>query len=172
MRILLAALLMLALAPPQPSRPRILGLSHIGVFVSDLARARVFYTDLLGFDEAFTLPGAGGPVDAAFVKINDRQWIELLDRPTDGNGQLDHVALYTDSAEGMRAYLGSRGIAVPERIATAPDGNRTFRVKDPDGHTLELSTSPTASPAATPGAICPRRVCRRRRYTPASSSAT
>jgi catechol 2,3-dioxygenase-like lactoylglutathione lyase family enzyme len=138
MRILLTALLMLALAPPQPSRPRILGLSHIGVFVSDLARARVFYTDLLGFEEAFTLPGAGGPVDASLVKINARQWIELLNRPTDGNGQLDHVALYTDSAEGMRAYLGGRGIAVPERIATGPDGNRTFRVKDPDGHAIEF----------------------------------
>jgi catechol 2,3-dioxygenase-like lactoylglutathione lyase family enzyme len=138
MRILLAALLMLALAPTQPSRPRLLGLAHIGVFVSDLARARVFYADLLGFDEAFTLPGKGGTVDAAFVKINDRQWIELLNRPTEGNGQLDHVALYTDNADGMRAYLGSRGIAVPERIGASADGNRTFRVKDPDGHAIEF----------------------------------
>jgi catechol 2,3-dioxygenase-like lactoylglutathione lyase family enzyme len=121
-----------------PARPRILGVAHIAVFVSDLEKARSFYRGLLGFDEPFTLPAADGAVDIAFVKINDRQWIELFNRPTTGEGQLNHIALYTDSADGMRDYLASRGVTVPDRVPKGRTGNKNFTVKDPDGHTVEI----------------------------------
>src|SRR5262245_60291783 len=61
-----------------PPRPKILGVAHLALFVSDLGKARAFYRDLLGYDESFTLPKSDGSVQIAFVKINDRQWIELF----------------------------------------------------------------------------------------------
>jgi len=135
----LAVVAILALqAGPAPRRPKILGVAHIALFVSDLEKARSFYRGLLGFDEPFTLPAPNGGVDIAFVKINDRQWIELFNRPTTGEGQLNHIALYTESAEGMRDYLASRGVAVPERVPKGRTGNKNFTVKDPDGHTVEI----------------------------------
>ena len=36
-------------------RPRILGLSHMAVFVSDLRKARSFYEDFLGYEEPYVL---------------------------------------------------------------------------------------------------------------------
>ena len=74
------------------TRPKILGVAHLAVFVSDLPKARAFYEDLLGFAEPFTLPKPDGSVEIAFVKINDRQWIELFNRPSAGEGQLNHIA--------------------------------------------------------------------------------
>lgn len=125
-------------AQPTVTRPKILGVAHMAVFVSDLPNARTFYEDLLGFDEPFTLPKPDGSVEIAFVKINDRQWIELFTAPTAGEGQLNHVALYTDDADRMRNYLASKGVTVPDRVGKQRTGNKNFMIKDPDGHNVEI----------------------------------
>ena len=140
MKSVLAAGIALALTVQAPvARPRILGIAHLAVFVSDVTAARGFYRDLLGFDESFTLPKPDGSIDVAFVKINDSQWIELINRPTGGEGQLDHVALSTDGAERMRDYLASRGIAgAGRRPGVGPTGDKSFTITDPDGHRVEI----------------------------------
>ncbi len=139
MKVLLAALVGLALvSQAPPSRPRILGLAHLAVFVSDLARAREFYQGLLGYQEPFTLPKTDGTVDIAFVKINDDQWIELFNRPSAGQGQLNHIAFYTDDADRMRLYLASRGVSVPQTVGKGRTGNKNFMIKDADGHNVEI----------------------------------
>jgi lactoylglutathione lyase len=120
------------------ARPRILGVAHMAVFVSDLHKARAFYSGLLGFEEPFSLPKPDGSVEIAFIKINDRQWIELFNQPTAGEGQLNHIALYTDDADRMRDYLAQRGIAVPEKVSKGRTGNKNFMIKDPDGHNVEI----------------------------------
>jgi lactoylglutathione lyase len=38
----------------------------------------------------------------------------------------------------MRAYLASRGVAVPDRVPKGRSGNLNFNIEDPDGHTVEL----------------------------------
>jgi len=129
---------MLAFQSPAPARPKILGVAHIAVFVSDVDKARVFYRDLLGLGESFTIPAKDGSVDVVFIKINDRQWIELINRPNAGEGQLDHIALYSDSADRMRAYLAARGVKVPVSAGKDYTGNKSFVVVDPDGHDVEI----------------------------------
>ena len=128
------------LSPAQKpvTRPKILGVAHLAVFVSDLAKARAFYEAFLGFEEPFTLPKPDGSVEIAFVKINDRQWIELFNRPSEGEGQLNHIAIYTDDADRMRDYLASQSVVVPERVGKGRTGNKNFMVKDPDGHNVEI----------------------------------
>src|SRR3974390_3102339 len=86
-------------ARPPVSRPRVLGVAHMAIYVKDLAKARQFYEDFLGYAEPFTLPkedGAG--VRIAFVKINDYQYLELFNEPDRGEGQLNHISFYTDNA--------------------------------------------------------------------------
>ena len=133
---LLLALPLLAQATVQ--RPRILGVAHVAFFVSDLSKARAFYEGLLGYEEPFTLPKADGSVEIAFVKINDRQWIELFNRPSVGEGQLNHIAIYTDDADRMRDYLAARRVEVPAKVGKGRTGNKNFTVKDPDGHNVEI----------------------------------
>ena len=55
-----------------------------------------------------------------------------------GEGQLNHIAIYTDNADAMRDYLSSQGVAVPERVPKGRTGNKNFMVKDPDGHDVEI----------------------------------
>jgi len=76
-----------------PQRPRITGISHAGYFVSDLPKALGFWHDLLGYDEAYDLKRPGtDQVRIAFIKINDRQHIELLtDAPTAPPNMMSHL---------------------------------------------------------------------------------
>jgi catechol 2,3-dioxygenase-like lactoylglutathione lyase family enzyme len=139
MRYFFGFLMCLSLsAQAPPARPKVLGVAHYSIFVSDLAKARAFYEDFLGYEEAFTLPKADGTVQMAFVKINDHQYVELVNEPNKGEGQLNHLGIYTDDVERMRQYLASRGIKVPDQVTRNRIGNKKISVVDPDGHTLEI----------------------------------
>jgi catechol 2,3-dioxygenase-like lactoylglutathione lyase family enzyme len=123
-------------------RPKVLGVAHMAIYVKDLARTRQFYEKFLGFAEPFTLPDKDGKgVRIAFVKINDYQYFEIFNEPDRGEGQLNHISLYTDNADRMYAYLKSKGIQVPSdkgSVGKGKTGNKNFNVKDPDGHIVEM----------------------------------
>jgi lactoylglutathione lyase len=126
--------------------------------VSDLAKARAFYEDFLGFAEYGVLPGKDGSVRMVFIKINDDQHIELFtDPPSAGDGRLNHVAFYTDNAPQMREYLASRGVKVPERVGKGKTGDLNFEFKDPDGHrSKSSSTSQRVGSGSNAANSCPR----------------
>ncbi len=134
--LLLTVLPLVAQTPV--ARPKILGVAHLAVYVSDLAKARAFYEDLLGYEEPFTLPKQDDSVSIAFVKINDHQYIELFNEPNAGEGQLNHISIYTDNADRMRDYLAAQGVKVPAQVGKGRIGNKNFTVRDPDGHGVEI----------------------------------
>src|SRR5260370_26504797 len=139
MRCFFGFLMCLSLsAQAPPARPKVFGVAHYSIFVSDLAKARAFYEDFLGYEEAFTLPKADGTVQMAFLKINDLQYVELVNQPNKGEGQLNHLGLYTDDVERMRQYLVSRGVTAPDHVTTNRIGNKKISVVDTDGHTVEI----------------------------------
>ena len=126
------------LGAPDVGRPRILGVAHMALYVSDLAKARAFYKGFLGFGEAFSLKREDGTDRIAFIKINDEQYLELFAEPPKTAGRLNHISLYTNDAVGMRDYLAARGVKVPEKVGKGKTGNLNFTVKDPDDHGVEI----------------------------------
>jgi lactoylglutathione lyase len=148
MKRLTLLLILAAMAPltgQQPARPKVLGIAHMAIYVKDLAKTRQFYEDFLGFAEPFTLPKKGGEpgVRIAFVKVNDHQYVEIFNEADRGEGQLNHISIYTDSADRMRDYLLAHGVEAMGNAANGPvpkgqTGNKNFNVKDPDGHIVEI----------------------------------
>jgi catechol 2,3-dioxygenase-like lactoylglutathione lyase family enzyme len=141
---LLAAAAMLPAQQPV-SRPKVLGIAHMAIYVKDLAQTRQFYEQFLGFGEPFTLPPKGQTegVRIAFVKVNEHQYIEIFNEADRGEGQLNHISIYTDDAGRMRDYLKANGIEPMGNAATGPvpkgqTGNKNYNVKDPDGHIVEI----------------------------------
>jgi catechol 2,3-dioxygenase-like lactoylglutathione lyase family enzyme len=127
-----------------PVRPRITGVSHVGYFVSDLSKALEFWHDFLGFDEAYSLTKEGSKdVRIAFIKINDRQHIELFNEPpTHPPNMMSHVCLTVDDVEAMRTYLRAKGFAVePGAGKKTRTGDYAFEIKDPDGMLVEFVQS-------------------------------
>ena len=93
-----------------PARPRITGISHVGYFVSDLPKTIAFWHDFLGFDESYDISKTGmSPANSpdaiiAFIKINDRQHIELFNQPpTAPPNHLSHISFSVDDIQQMRA---------------------------------------------------------------------
>jgi catechol 2,3-dioxygenase-like lactoylglutathione lyase family enzyme len=134
-------------AIPQ-GRPRITGLSHVALWVGDLERSRAFYKGYLGFDEPYTLNNRAGGVLLTWIKVNDRQSIELFpisDNTPKNGDSLYHIALETDDAQGMLDYLTSKGVMapggkpLPTTARAGQIGNLNYFTEDPDGHIVEFT---------------------------------
>src|ERR1700716_1607273 len=136
--LLLIGLLCTSLAAGDVRRPRILGVAHMALYVSDLQKSRAFYKDFLGYEEPYVLKRPDGSDRIAFIKINENQYLELFAESPKEDGHLNHISFLTDSAEGMRVYLASRGVRVPDKVGKGQIGNSNFNIVDPDGHTVEI----------------------------------
>src|ERR1700720_3443495 len=81
-----------AFAADAPARPHITGVAHIALFVHDMDKARAFYKDFLGFGEPYSLNKPEGGLAMTFIKINDRQYIELFPEVEPGTDRLNHIS--------------------------------------------------------------------------------
>ena len=121
-------------------RPPVANIANFVVKTDNLDEARRFYQGVLGYDEVFrhTRPVAG-PAELSVFKVNEHQYIEVsptLENPSDD--KLIQIGYATADARKLRDYLGAHGVAVPSRVTKDSDGNYSFIVKDPEGHSIEF----------------------------------
>ena len=131
--------------PPPP----IQGELETGLYVSDLARSREFYSRLFGFpmmvgDERFcAFDVAGRDVLLLFLKggtpgpvRTPGGWIP----PHDGAGRLHFAfAVAAEDLATWEARLAGEGIEIESRVDW-PRGGRSVYFRDPDQHLVELVT--------------------------------
>ncbi len=134
----------------RPSSPKLNGVVETVLYVHDLARASVFYRQVLGLESA----GGDGVRFQAFV-AGPQQVLLLFKRGAtlqpitlpggvipahDGNGE-QHIGfgISADSYEDWKAKLLAAGTAI-ESEATWPQGARSLYFRDPDRHLVELVT--------------------------------
>src|SRR4051794_14820376 len=91
----------LAFAAPAQEfrRPKITGVAHIALAVHDIEKARTFYKDFLGYGEPFKLDNPDGSLSMAFIKVNDRQYIELSPEKSANTDRLLHISIEVEDAE-------------------------------------------------------------------------
>lgn len=147
---LLAAFAGSSLAQTTPPRPRITGVSHLAIYTSDPAATEHFYTVTIG---AVKMPDPENPKGVRYA-IDNTQFVEVLPLPADaGKNRMDHAALNTTSAEGMRKYLAAKGWKVPGKVTRGSDGSRWFFVDDPEGNKIQFVQPPANAHVDAPRAI-------------------
>lgn len=128
-------------------RPTITSVSHLSIYTSDTAKAEYFYVHDLG-----AMKGTD-PQNPAGVRyyFNPIQFVEILPLPAGppSINRFDHAGFNTASAEGMRKYLQSHGVAVPSNVTKASDGSQFFEVKDPEENRIQF-VEPPAHPTPVP----------------------
>ncbi|MGA1983365.1 MAG: VOC family protein [Acidobacteriaceae bacterium] len=151
-RTLLRAIALLALAaglssfasaqtPPAPAPsaapatlPPMNGIAHIAIRVKDIAASVAFYHKL-GFDQAFANLGRDGvTVTQSFIKLNDRQYIELYPtaagNPTQSSPEFLHLCFEGADLNALHDYYVAEGLT-PIAVRTAGAGNLLFTMKGP-----------------------------------------
>jgi catechol 2,3-dioxygenase-like lactoylglutathione lyase family enzyme len=136
---LLAVLIGTGLCAAQTvTRPKILGVAHIGLETNDIQAADEFYGHQLGY-ERFSLDKPAGGLMLNYYKVNDHQYIEIFpDLKTEDQLRLSHVAFETDNIQQLRDYLAGKGVKVPATLRTGGDGNISFMIDEPGGHKVEF----------------------------------
>ena len=127
-------------AQAQTVRPAITGISHFCVYTTDAAKTEFFYVHDLG---AAKRPDPEDPKGVRYY-FSPTQFVEVLPLPVTETtiNRLDHVAFLTQSADGLRKYMGAHGIAVPASVQTSSDGSLWFEVKDPEGNRVQFVQAP------------------------------
>src|SRR5579884_2190670 len=142
-------------AQPQPERPPITGIAHVGFFVSDIDKADQFYGHVLGYAH-FSLDKPSGGLMLNYYKVNDHQYIEIYPGLKDDEDRLTHVAFETTDARKLRDYLASKGVKVPASLKPGLDKNLSFMITDPEGHKIEfVQYLPGSLHASKFGALMP-----------------
>ena len=128
-----------------PTRPPIVSVSHLAVYAADPAKSEAFYVHDLG---AVKRPDPENAKGARYY-FSPVQFVEVLPLPPGAPsiGRLDHAAFNTPDAESLRAYLASKGVAVPARLENGDDGGAWFDVVDPEGVKIQFVQPPAAPPA-------------------------
>ena len=120
-----------AAATSAPS-PDLAGIAHIALRVHDLAASVAFYRKL-GFEKAFEL-SKNGQVYEAFIKVNDRQFIELYpakaDDPKASQVGFLHVCFEGKDLQAAHDYYVAHGL-MPNAVRTAGAGNLLFTMPGP-----------------------------------------
>jgi catechol 2,3-dioxygenase-like lactoylglutathione lyase family enzyme len=139
MRVSVGVLFLLAVSCGAQTRPAIIGVSHIAIYASDAAKTEHFYVHDIGLKKGEDPENSNG----VRYYVNQEQFVEVLPLPADaGANRLDHLAYMTKNAEQMRAYLGAKGVAVPDAVQHGSDGSAWFEVKDPEGNKVQFVQPP------------------------------
>ena len=117
----------------QPARPKITGIDHVRIYVSDVPKSRAFYSEALG------LPTSGGNCWGSArpcFPINSNQDVELEAVPSPApQNWLAEIAFATDDVAELRRYLLAHGIA-GSPISSSGGGAPHFELRDPEGNRI------------------------------------
>ncbi|MBO1901427.1 VOC family protein [Leucobacter weissii] len=158
-------------APENPAEHGVRGVGHTGITVTDIARTRKFFIEVLGFSSGAEIPLdlefcssitglESARITAAFVEAPDGTAIELLEYHgphrrsgralrTCDPGHL-HIAVHVDEIEDVLTRsegYGWRLLGEITAITVGPrNGGRAAYLQGPDGLVLELVQPPGAAP--------------------------
>lgn len=122
-----------AAAPTQT--PPFNGIAHIAIRVQNIAASLAFYNKL-GYQQAFANTGRDGSVSQSFLKLNDKQFIELYPASTpnpasaQSSSSFLHLCLEASDINATHDFYVAEGLA-PISVRTAAAGNLLFTLKGP-----------------------------------------
>lgn len=114
------------------------GVNHVGISVEHFDEALAFYTQKMGFEEAFVVRDDKGQPFLAYVQVSKNTFIELLPANATRRPGLDHVGLHVDDIRATIATLKQRGVTV-EDARTGRTKSVIANATDPGGVHIELS---------------------------------
>ena len=112
---------------------RLMGIHHSSIVVTDMERARRFYSGVLGLKEVERPANFTTPV--VWFEVGDEH-VHLIPSERPDTESPRHFALHVDDARAAREHVRAQGIEIQETVPI-PGADRFF-INDPDGNMIEL----------------------------------
>ena len=114
-----------------------LRLNHVGIYVKDFDESMRFYTQTMGFHEAFTIKDPNGKPVLAYLQITRDTFLELAPSTAERPVGLSHIGMWPEDMSATVAILRERGVKVADP-RTGSTKTSITNVTDPNGVRLEL----------------------------------
>ncbi len=134
---LVTGVLLMQPGAAQQNAPLGLRLNHVGVYAKDYNESLRFYTQTMGFREAFTIKDKDGNPTLTYLQINKDQFLELAPANAQRTPGMSHVGIWPQDLKATVAALRQRGVQV-EDPRTGSTLTSITNVTDPNGVRLEL----------------------------------
>ena len=130
------------------------GLRHVALRVTDLARSRAFYEQVLGMKVVWAPDSdnvylSSGTDNLALHQIARGELAAYASSPAQ---LLDHIGVILDDSDavdrmyqGIQATIASFGGAIAKPPKQHRDGSYSFYFSDPDGNVIQALYEPTIS---------------------------
>ena len=130
----------------ESARPPVDGLFHIALNVADVARARAFYRDVIGF----RVEWEPDPDNVYLTLGRDNLAIHKAPAGADlaSTSKLDHIGLILptpDDVDRWASWLASHGVTIVAAPRTHRDGARSLYARDPEGTLIQFIYHPPIS---------------------------
>jgi catechol 2,3-dioxygenase-like lactoylglutathione lyase family enzyme len=114
-----------------------LRLNHVGIYVKDFDESMRFYTQTMGFHEAFTVKDPNGKPVLAYLQITQDTFLELAPSTAERPVGLSHIGIWPQDMNAAVAALRERGVQVNDP-RTGLTKTSITSIIDPNGVRLEL----------------------------------
>jgi lactoylglutathione lyase len=136
--------LILQMAVAQSRNTGIVGVNHVGISVADLDEAVDYYSETLGFPEAFRVVGDNDQVALVYMQVSRDTFVELQPSNPQRPPGFTHFGIQVEDIEAVSEMFEARGVAVPDARVSSTRAVLS-NVVDPDGNRMELLELPPDS---------------------------
>ncbi len=122
----------------------IVGVNHVGIAFDDIDAAIEYYTETLGYPEAFRIENEAGEIGLVYVQVSQNTFVEL--QPTNENRGpgINHFGVVVDDMDAAISMWRDRGTEVPDARLSSTNAILS-NIFDPDGNRMELLELPPES---------------------------
>ena len=113
-------------------------INHVGISVTNFDEAVRFYTQTLGFKEAYTLRDNAGNPAMAYIHVSRETFLELAPATAARPAGLTHVGIEADDVQATVTALRQAGAPVQDPRLAANTGATLTNVTGPDGVRVEF----------------------------------
>ena len=122
----------------------IVGLNHVGINVPDLDEAVAYYTETMGFPEAFRNLDDKGQSTLVYLQISKNTFVEL--QPANGRPTgVSHFGIHVEDMSAATAMFTQRGASVAETRNSSGTKAILTDITDLNGLRIELAELPPES---------------------------
>lgn len=114
------------------------GVNHVGIYVSNFDASIAFYTQKMGFREAFTVHDDTGKPFLSYLQVSPQTFVELQPAGPNRTPGISHVGLQVEDIRATINTLKERGVTV-EDARVSSTKSMIANISAPDGVRIELS---------------------------------